>query len=101
MRPVAVHHNVTFVIDLLLLPSLLIFVIDLGADDNGTWEISCPKQRFRISREDGRIKSICHTKDDGEGVITLRRQYAHHKATGRSWNPNYFTKVLTLTEMIS
>ena len=96
MKPVAVHHNVTFVIDL-----NNVALKDLGADDNGTWEISCPKQRFRISREDGRIKSICHTKDHGEGVITLRRQYAHHKATGRSWNPNYFTKVLTLTEMMS
>ena len=96
MKPVAVHHNVTIVIDL-----NNVALKDLGADDNGTWEISCPKQRFRISREDGSIKSICHTKDHGEGVITLRRQYAHHKATGRSWNPNYFTKVLTLTEMMS
>ena len=28
-------------------------------------------------------------------------KYASFRPTGRSWNPNYFTKVLTLTEMIS
>ena len=59
---------------------------DLGADDNGAWEISCPKQRFQIFREHGRIKSSHHTKDYGEGTITLRRQYAHHKATEKEKN---------------
>lgn len=43
VKPVAVHHNVTFVIDL-----NHVALKDLGADDNGAWEISCPKQRFRI-----------------------------------------------------
>lgn len=60
VKPVAVHHNVTFVIDL-----KYVALKDLGADDNGAWEISCPKQRFQIFREDGRIKSIHHTKDFG------------------------------------
>ena len=53
MKPVAAHHNVTFVIDL-----NHVALKDLGADDNGAWEISCPKQRFRISREDGHITKL-------------------------------------------
>ena len=39
VKPVAVHHNVTFVIDL-----NHVALKDLGADDNGTWEISCPNK---------------------------------------------------------
>jgi len=43
VKPVAVHHNVTFVIDL-----KHVTLQDLGADEYGAWEISCPKQRFQI-----------------------------------------------------
>jgi len=89
VKPVAVHHNVTFVIDL-----KQVALKDLGADDNGAWEISCPKQRFQIFREDGRIKSIRHTKNYGEGIITLRRQYAHHKATKKEKNV-IFTRIIS------
>ena len=89
VKPVAVHHNVTFVIDL-----KHVALKDVGADDNGAWEISCPKQRFQIFREDGRIKSIRHTKDYGEGIITLRRQYAHHKATKKEKNV-IFTRIIS------
>lgn len=85
----AVHHNVTFVIDL-----RYVALKDLRVDDNGEWEISCPKQRFQIFREDGRIKSIRHTKDYGEGIITLRRQYAHHKATKKEKNV-IFTRIIS------
>ncbi|KAK2558747.1 hypothetical protein P5673_018956 [Acropora cervicornis] len=67
---------------------------DLGADDNGAWEISCPKQRFQIFREDGSIKSSHYTKDYSEGTITLRRQYAHHKATEKEKNVT-FTRVIS------
>ena len=67
---------------------------DLGADDNGAWQISCPKQRFQIFREDGHIKSIRRTKDYGEGIITLRRQYAHHKATKKERNV-IFTRIIS------
>lgn len=73
VKPVAVHNNVTFVIDL-----KHVTLKDLGADDNGAWEISCRKQRFQIFREDGCIKSIHYTKDYGKGTITLHGQYAHH-----------------------
>ncbi|XP_029206969.2 uncharacterized protein LOC114970661 [Acropora millepora] len=89
VKPVAVHHNVTFVIDL-----KHVALKDLGADDNGAWQISCPKQRFQIFREDGHIKSICRTKDYGEGIITLRRQYAHHKATKKERNV-IFTRIIS------
>lgn len=85
----AVHHNVTFVIDL-----RYVALKDLRVDDNGEWEISCPKQRFQIFREDGRIKSIRHTKDYGEGIIRLRRQYAHHKATKKEKNV-IFTRIIS------
>ena len=84
VKPVAVHHNVSFIIDL-----RHVELKDLGADDNGAWDISCPKQRFHCFREDGCISSICHTKDNGEGVITLRRQYGHHKATKKKKNVTF------------
>ena len=67
---------------------------DLGADDNGAWEISCPRQRFQIFREDGCIKSSHHTKDYDEGTITLCRQYAHHEATEKEKNV-IFTRVIS------
>ena len=43
VKPVAVHHNVTFVIDL-----KHVALKDLGADDNAAWQVSCPKQRFQF-----------------------------------------------------
>ena len=89
VKPVAVQHNVTFLIDL-----KHVKLKDLGADDNGAWEISCPKQRFQIFNEDGRIKSIRHTKDHREGIITLRRQYGHHKATKKEENV-IFTRIIS------
>lgn len=89
VKPVAVQHNVTFLIDL-----KHVQLKDLGADDNGAWEISCPKQKFHIFREDGRITSIRQTKDRGEGIITLRRQYGHHKATKKEKNV-IFTRIIS------
>ena len=89
VKPVAVHHNVTFMLDL-----KHVTLKDLGADDNGAWQISCPKQRFKIFPEDGHIKPIHHTKDYGKGIIPLHRQYAHHEATKKEKNV-IFTQIIS------
>ena len=66
LKPVVVQHNTVFIVDLKREE-----LKDLGADDSGAWEISCPQQRLHVVRENDYIKSFCHTKENGEGVITL------------------------------
>lgn len=77
-RPTSVRHNVVFVIDLEKVDTK-----DITADDNGSWDISSPRRKYLVDKdnETGNIKSIKRASEDGRNVYTLYRQYGSHKAT--------------------
>ena len=48
-RPVGVHHNALFVIDLNSVP-----LKNLTADENGSWDISTPRRMYKVEESDNK-----------------------------------------------
>lgn len=94
-RPVGVKHNAVFVLNLEKCD-----LRDLSADDNGSWEIACPRRKYRIDRDPstGNVLGVWGAEDDDNDAFTLHGQYGTHKATKLATGVEFKQVITTLKD---